>query len=150
VIHSITIEPTAETLGATVLSPKDATCAAFAIHAGPWAEARAQWLLSTFDLGDHYQYGLFRSMLQDAWLLNLHGNGVPSDADFMVMATGQEEAEGLMVVHDYRRDQWNEELENYWGSIQEVAAFLLRGDIIAQAEVAEVVERRNPGARKED
>lgn len=147
-VHSISIEPTAETLGQTVMSPRDGTGAAFAIHGGPFAEARSQWLLSTFDLSDHYHHELFERMVWKAWMLNLHGNGVPSDGDLMQMANQTEEADGLMVVFNYRRDQWDILLETLWEAIQEVADLLLRGDTIAQTEVAEIVERRNPGARE--
>jgi hypothetical protein len=142
-VDSITIMPTATLLGETLTSPKSWTATAFAIHAGPWAEARVQWQLSTFDLDDNYHSRLFEDKLHQAWMLNLDGDG-----DLMKMATAQEELEGLQIVHNYRTDQWNKELEAYSPAIQEVAALLLQGDTLAQAEVAEIIDRLDPGARE--
>lgn len=148
-VHAISIAPDAEYLGQTLASPSSATGAAFAIHAGPWAEARSRWKLSSFDLDDPYQGKLFEDMVFHAWTLNAHGNGAPSDGDFWVMATDREEVEGVVVVdHEYRRHQWNRELENYWEATKEVATLLLRGDTIGQHEVSAIVERLNPGARR--
>lgn len=135
-LRSVTIDPTVEHWGLT-----DGTVptlsGTFAIHAGPWAEARFRWPLprQEDDLDDFSDY------VTRVWRENVAGDG---DSALFELAREQEEAQGIFYSYSDREAQWDRELEQYWPVIEAVAALLLAETTVDGDAVVSLFEEFKP------
>jgi hypothetical protein len=115
----------------------------FVTFAGPWAEARARWPLSSLE-GEDDDGCTFDDYLAAAWLLAKDGD----HDDYEDMRDGDVHgiafAEHLGITPGevrWRQERgWGDELERAWGVIQQVADLLLAGTTVTDAVVRELVE----------
>lgn len=140
-LRSITIEPTTTYLGHTGYRGKPCDTA-FVTYAGPWAEARAQWVRPTLD--DEDDDGCtFEDYVSVAFLSNADGDGEDyRRAQEAEAAQLGEFGQQFLDLTGVRQEMWSGELEQSWPLIQQVAAIamLVDGPVAAEA-AATLVDR---------
>ena len=152
---SIIIEPTADCLGYTGF--RTALCASgdrmFVTLAGPWAEARARWPLSSLD-GEDADGGTFDDYLAAALLASSDGDSqayeaVRTDEREMEIRTAQ--LSGITVSEFRQRQElaWGRELEGSWNVIQDVANMLLDGHTVTATDVRQLVDTVRTGSAEQ-
>ena len=143
---SITIEPTDDYLGRTGSRTKAVASGdrMFVTFAGPWAEARTQWPLTSVD-GEDDAGATFDDYLCGAWLVNADGDSdayegmrVEDLKDRMLLAEHLDITPGELRERQERG--WGDELEHAWPVIQQVAKLLLAGDTVTDAVVRDLVD----------
>jgi hypothetical protein len=126
-LDSVTIDATVDHWGRT-LGTVPPLAGTFVIHAGPWAEARFRWPLSTRDLDD------FSGYVHGVWQENVADDG---DSALYELARSIEEASGIFLSFSARENDWDAELESHRLVIEAVADLLLihgtlTGEVVKQ------------------
>jgi hypothetical protein len=129
-VVSITIEPTPDYLGYTHYRAKPCDWG-FITYAGPWAEARAHWLMPDLD-GEDDEGCIFADYLVGAWMYNNDGDGAAyraaEDAEIAMLG---EFGDQFAQLEGAREQVWWRELEDRWPVIQQVAGLLMAGTVTA-------------------
>lgn len=123
--------------GASLLVPGHPMQAALIVYAGPWGEARAQWLTPLGSLNDTNEGGTpFYELVKDAFASASRPPGGEADARLYAMIAS---ANPNVLA---REQDWSIELERAWPVIQELADALR-----CRLDNADQVERGTPPIR---
>lgn len=135
-LTSVTIVPTDQYWGlttATVPIPGRT----FAVHAGPWSEARFRW-----PFADRDNIEAFSNFMIGVWEENVSNDG---DSERYEDARVAEEECGAFLSFDAHEIDWDTELEDHWSLIQQVAQLLLVEGTVEGGDVVALYEKFKEG-----